>query len=86
MCGLKERSAPPNTAPTCERSSNHVQTYISTSGVAELTMIVDSADGLTIGASAPLSAVEEACLMAGGSKRPGCEGEAARAVATMLRW
>jgi len=54
--------------------------------VPELYEITDSKEGLTIGACAPLSAVEEACHAAGGAARPGCEGEAARAVGSMLRW
>jgi len=59
--------------------------YLSPSRVPQLVACEDGAKGLTLGACAPLSDVEALCEAAGRA-RPGCEGEAARACATMLRW
>ena len=60
-------------------------TFIFASGVPELRSCVESDAGMQLGACAPLSEIE---TLAGvvGKQRSGNEGEAARAIASMLRW
>ena len=59
--------------------------YLSAASIAELSAVDDGAELMSLGACAPLSAVEQLCEAAAAA-RPGGEGEAARAIKSMLRW
>ena len=59
--------------------------FISASAVPELLVMQDTQSAMKLGACAPLSDVERMCEQAA-QARPGHEGEAARAIRSMLRW
>ena len=59
--------------------------YLSAASIAELYAVDDGAEQMSLGACAPLSAVEQLCASVAAA-RPGGEGEAARAIKSMLRW
>lgn len=68
------------------RYKNHpCRLFLVAGAVGALRTLDDTAEGMVLGACAPLSDVEHLCAAAAAA-RPGCEGEAARAIGSMLRW
>lgn len=68
------------------RYKNHPATiFLSAASVPELRACADGADGMEFGACTPLSEIEHLCATSS-QARPGRDGEAARAIAAMLRW